>query len=64
MLDEESAVHKLVGPILMKVELDEAKANVNKRLEFIESEIKKLDNFIADKQSLQTELGDEVRQPI
>ena len=39
LLDEESAVHKLVGPILMKVELDEAKANVNKRLEFIESEI-------------------------
>lgn len=51
---------KLVGPVLMKVELDEAKENVRKRMEFIEAEIVKVDNQIADKQGAQTVIGDEV----
>ena len=44
----------------MKVELDEAKENVRKRMEFIEAEIVKVDNQIADKQGAQTVIGDEV----
>lgn len=35
-----------MGPVLLSVELDESKENVAKRLEFIESEIKKLDTGI------------------
>lgn len=43
---EEDKVYKLVGPVLMSVELEESKSNVSKRLEFIEAEIKKLDSAI------------------
>ena len=48
LLDETTSVFKLVGPVLMKVELLEAKENVSKRLEFIEKEIEKLDNAIGN----------------
>ena len=44
----------------MKVDLEESRGNVAKRLEFIEAEIKKLDDQIADKQSKQTVIGEEV----
>jgi hypothetical protein len=60
LLDEDSKVFKLVGPVLMSVELEESKANVAKRLEFIETEIKKLDSAIANKQGEMTTIGDEI----
>jgi peptidoglycan hydrolase CwlO-like protein len=44
----------------MKVDLNESQENVNKRLQFIEGEITKLDNQIAEKQGAQTTLGEEV----
>lgn len=53
-------VYKLVGPILMRVSLEESKENVEKRLQFIENEIKKIDNQIAEKQGNQTTLAEEV----
>lgn len=62
LLSEEDPVFKLVGPALMKVDLGEAISNVSKRLEFIETEITKLDNQIAAKQGEQTKVGDEVKQ--
>ena len=46
LLKEEDIVYKLVGPVLMTVELQDSKDNVGKRLEFIEAEIKKLDTAI------------------
>ena len=60
LLTEEEVVYKLVGPILMKVELEESKENVNKRLEFIEGEITKIDQQIGEKQGKQTTIGEEV----
>lgn len=60
MLDEGSKVFKLVGPVLMSVELEESKGNVAKRLEFIEAEIKKVDSAIAAKQGEVAALGDEI----
>jgi len=60
LLTEETAVYKLIGPVLITVELDSAKENVGKRLEFIEAEIQKLDRQIAAKQGEQTTLGDEI----
>lgn len=60
MLTEDSDVFKLVGPVLMKVDLEESKGNVAKRLEFIEGEITKIDNQIADKQGEQTVIGEQV----
>lgn len=38
-LAPENQVYKLIGPILMKQDQDEAKHNVEKRLEWIEGEM-------------------------
>lgn len=48
----------------MKVELEESKENVGKRLQFIEGEITKIDQQIAEKQGAQTSIGEEVSQKI
>ncbi len=45
-LKPESKVFKLVGPVLLNVELEEAKENVQKRIEFIERELKKIEDLI------------------
>jgi hypothetical protein len=37
-VEEDASVYKLVGPLLVKQDLVEARANVGKRLEFITSE--------------------------
>jgi prefoldin beta subunit len=42
LLEEDSVIYKLIGPALVKQALPEAKANVDKRLEFINSEIERL----------------------
>lgn len=60
MLEEDAKVFKLVGPVLMTIEIDEAKQNVDKRLQFIEAELKKFDVSITAKQKEQTALGDEI----
>ncbi|KAK4699539.1 prefoldin beta subunit, partial [Phenoliferia sp. Uapishka_3] len=41
-------VYKLVGPVLLKQEQGEAKSNVDNRLELIGSEIKRVEEKIAD----------------
>lgn len=38
-LDEESNIYKIVGPVLLKQEKNEALMAVNGRLEFIEKEM-------------------------
>ena len=38
MLDEDANVYKLIGAVLIKQDLVEAKSNVGKRLEFISNE--------------------------
>ena len=45
-MEEDSAVYKLVGPVLLNVEMNEAKHNVGKRLEYIEGEISKVEASI------------------
>eukprot|EP01040_Poterioochromonas_malhamensis_P007330 gene7330-7909_t len=60
LLDNSSKVYKLVGPLLMAVELEDSRQNVEKRLQLIESELKKIDNNIAAKQKEQEALGDEI----
>ena len=39
LLEEDAKVFKLVGPVLTKVDLDEAKANVGERLKWIETQM-------------------------
>ena len=46
-LTDGAAVYKLIGPALVKQEGDEAAANVRKRLEFIDAELKRLDGQLA-----------------
>ncbi|KAK9380866.1 Prefoldin [Kockiozyma suomiensis] len=51
VLDEDSKIYKLIGPVLVPQDRPEAVMNVDKRLEFIESEIKRVENQIKDTQS-------------
>lgn len=39
LLDTKNTVYKLIGPVLVKQDLDEAKATVTKRLEYINGEM-------------------------
>lgn len=39
LLGDDAKVYKLIGPVLLKQDVNEAKANVNKRLEFINNEL-------------------------
>ncbi|NWH68324.1 PFD6 protein, partial [Geococcyx californianus] len=41
LLDDTNTIFKLLGPVLVKQELDEAKGTVGKRLEYITGEIKR-----------------------
>ncbi|EEY55915.1 uncharacterized protein PITG_08660 [Phytophthora infestans T30-4] len=50
LLDDEAKVYKLVGPVLLKQDADEAKSNVNKRLEFINNELNKVNSKIEAKE--------------
>ncbi|KAI9034327.1 Prefoldin [Hyaloraphidium curvatum] len=40
LLDDEATVFKLIGPVLVKQDLVEAKTNVDKRIEFITNNMK------------------------
>lgn len=48
MLDSANTVYKLIGPVLVKQDLDEAKATVGKRLEYINGEIQRYDTMLKD----------------
>jgi len=61
-LDDDANIYKLVGPVLLKQDKVEAKMNVDKRLEFIESEIKRIEAQIADLTSKQEKKKIEVMQ--
>jgi len=39
LLDCQNTIYKLIGPVLVKQDLDEAKATVAKRLEYINGEM-------------------------
>lgn len=38
-IEESDTVYKLIGPVLIKTEISEAKINIDKRLEFINKEM-------------------------
>ncbi|KAI9058595.1 hypothetical protein FKP32DRAFT_1596888 [Trametes sanguinea] len=47
-LTDENTVYKLVGPVLVKQDQVEAKQNVDTRLDFIKSEIKRVEGQLKD----------------
>ncbi|XP_033341651.2 prefoldin 6 [Megalopta genalis] len=46
LLKTENDVFKLIGPVLIKQDLEEAKQNVSKRMEYISSELKRVEELI------------------
>ncbi|XP_045886687.1 prefoldin subunit 6 [Micropterus dolomieu] len=48
LLDSSNTVYKLIGPVLVKQDLDEAKATVTKRLEYINGEIQRYETLLKD----------------
>uniref|UniRef100_A0A3Q2DC19 Prefoldin subunit 6 n=1 Tax=Cyprinodon variegatus TaxID=28743 RepID=A0A3Q2DC19_CYPVA len=48
LLDSSNIVFKLIGPVLVKQDLDEAKATVAKRLEYINGEIQRYETLLKD----------------
>merc|ERR1712050_620339 len=45
-LEEDAVVYKLVGPVMVKQNVDDAKANVEKRLDYIKGELERSDKII------------------
>lgn len=50
LLTSGDKVYKLVGPVLLRQETEEAKTNVAKRIEFIQNELTKVSQLVADKE--------------
>uniref|UniRef100_A0A0N5AZD5 Probable prefoldin subunit 6 n=1 Tax=Syphacia muris TaxID=451379 RepID=A0A0N5AZD5_9BILA len=48
LLQEDATVYKLIGPVLVKQDLAEARQNVDKRIAYIKTEIKRLEETMAD----------------
>ncbi|XP_067312711.1 prefoldin subunit 6 [Pseudorasbora parva] len=48
LLDSQNTVYKLIGPVLVKQDLDEAKATVGKRLEYINGEIQRYETLLKE----------------
>ena len=53
----ESQVYKMVGPVLLKNDLDDAKLTVSKRLEFITGECKRVEASIQELEKKATEVA-------
>ena len=62
MLNDDANVFKLVGPILAKQGLGECKENVEKRLEFIEKEIVRLNALETDFQAKITDKSANIKK--
>ncbi|XP_053577864.1 prefoldin subunit 6 isoform X2 [Bombina bombina] len=48
LLEESNTVFKLIGPVLVKQDLDEARSTVDKRLQYINGEIKRHEIVMKD----------------
>uniref|UniRef100_A0A915A7W3 Probable prefoldin subunit 6 n=1 Tax=Parascaris univalens TaxID=6257 RepID=A0A915A7W3_PARUN len=48
LLEDDATVYKLIGPVLVKQDLTEARQNVEKRIDYINTEIKRLEETMAD----------------
>lgn len=57
---DDAKVYKLTGPVLVPQSLDEAKGNVDKRLEFIRGQISTVEEEVASLQKQAEEKRDQV----
>lgn len=47
LIKKDAQVYKLIGPVLVKQDLEEARQNVTKRMEYISKELKRVDDVIS-----------------
>ncbi|EDV27545.1 Prefoldin subunit 6 [Trichoplax sp. H2] len=59
-LDSSNNVYKLIGPVLVKQDLLEAKQNVQKRIEYIENEISRQEKTTKDLKKKQDSIREDV----
>ncbi|TFK30769.1 Prefoldin beta-like protein [Coprinopsis marcescibilis] len=59
-LTSENTVFKLIGPVLVKQEQSEAKSNVNTRIDFIRSELKRVEGQITETETKQEKTKQEL----
>ncbi|KAG6453372.1 hypothetical protein O3G_MSEX008118 [Manduca sexta] len=62
LLKKDSEVYKLIGPVLVKQDLDEARTNVSKRMEYISKEIKRTDDHISALENKQEALQENLNK--
>ena len=55
-------VFKLIGPVLVKQDLEEAKGNVEKRIDYISGELKRKDTQLADLDKKQDEAREKMQE--
>eukprot|EP00295_Goniomonas_pacifica_P035603 CAMPEP_0175959638 /NCGR_PEP_ID=MMETSP0108-20121206/34908_1 /TAXON_ID=195067 ORGANISM="Goniomonas pacifica, Strain CCMP1869" /NCGR_SAMPLE_ID=MMETSP0108 /ASSEMBLY_ACC=CAM_ASM_000204 /LENGTH=100 /DNA_ID=CAMNT_0017287113 /DNA_START=79 /DNA_END=381 /DNA_ORIENTATION=- len=59
MLEDDAEVYKLIGPTLLLQDVAESRANVQKRLQWISDEMKRLDAAIkGQEKSMETKKGE------
>ncbi|KAE8136312.1 Prefoldin [Aspergillus pseudotamarii] len=61
-LDDDANIYKLIGPVLLKQDKNEALMAVNGRLEFIEKEIKRIEGQIKENQDKSDKMRAEMLQ--
>eukprot|EP00668_Euglena_longa_P045172 GGOE01060798.1.p1 GENE.GGOE01060798.1~~GGOE01060798.1.p1 ORF type:complete len:134 (-),score=63.94 GGOE01060798.1:190-591(-) len=54
MMEDAASVYKLIGPVLVQQDKEDATSIVEKRLEYITNEMKRLDQQLADMEEKQT----------
>ena len=59
-LSTDSNIYKLVGPVLLKQDRDDAGRTVDGRLEYIEKEIKRVEGTIREKQEKSEKMRNEL----
>lgn len=67
ILESDANVFKLIGPVLVKQDLEEARQNVSKRIDYITGEMKRLDKTIEEldkKQDTQRETLGKMQQQL
>ena len=62
LLDDEARVFKLIGPVLMKQPLKEAKDTVENRIKYLNEEIKRQDGLVKDIEKKQEQQREQIRQ--
>lgn len=62
LLDDSAVVYKMVGPVLMKNDCDDAKQTVDQRLEMITGELKKVEKKIEDKEEESKKIAKKIQE--